>query len=486
VVVTGGVVAVWVVVLWCPAVEVLDPGLEAEVEEAGLELPPQADSASAAAAVKSAIRGMLMRVSQAMPQPSQPRPEPGEFDPQRYARPVESFLSKLDPFWGPQLLVAAAIALDLLLPNKLTIGPTWLLPAIEGVLLVVLLAVSQRPRVRPSALRRNVAMGFVGLVSAANIFSLIELCRYLLNGHATRGRPLIFAGGGILGSGAWEELQRLAEMLGAAVIMTENGRGALSDRHPLGMTPLVSPVLTPRADVILAVGTRFLQPLTMPWGPKPGQTVIRLDVDSEEITRVSKPDIAIVADAKAGLTQLAERVQKHNRSRAARSDEFAALKAEATAQLNSIEPQAGYALAIRAELPEDGIFVSEMTQVGYWSRQGFPVYQPRTFVGAGYQGTLGFGFGTALGVAVGNPDKKVVSISGTTLLQYVLLVLFVINFSWIALAATSALLGFGWLIKRRFARAHHTQIVHLSHMSQPHALALDLDAVAVVETVVTN
>ncbi|HLZ73017.1 MAG TPA: thiamine pyrophosphate-dependent enzyme [Dehalococcoidia bacterium] len=225
-------------------------------------------------------------------------------------------------------------------------------------------------------------------------------------------RPLIFSGGGILGSGAWEELQRLAELLGAPVIMTENGRGALSDRHPLGMTPLVSPVLTPKADVILAVGTRFLQPLTMPWGPKPGQTVIRLDIDPEEITRVAKPDIAIVADAKAGLAQLGERVQSHNRARASRGAEFAALKAEAREQLNSIQPQADYALAIREEVPEDGIFVSEMTQVGYWSRQGFPVYQPRTFVGAGYQGTLGFGFGTALGVAVGNPEKKVVSING--------------------------------------------------------------------------
>src|SRR5581483_11701327 len=200
-------------------------------------------------------------------------------------------------------------------------------------------------------------------------------------------RPLIFSGGGVPGSGSWEELQRLAELLGAPVIMTENGRGALSDRHPLGMTPLVSPVLTPEADVIL-------------------------DVDPEEITRVARPDIGIAGDAKLGLAELAERVQRHNRTRPSRAEEFAALKAEATAQLNSIEPQAGYALAIREELPEDGIFVSEMTQVGYWSRQGFPVYQPRTFVGAGYQGTLGFGFVTALGVAVGNPDRKVVSING--------------------------------------------------------------------------
>lgn len=124
----------------------------------------------------------------------QPSPDPGERDPRRYARPVESWLSNLDPLWGPQLLVAGAIILDLLLPDKLTLGPTWLLPAIEGVLLIVLLAVSPHPRMRHSTLRHSLAMGFIGLVSAVNIFSLIELVRYLLRGHANNGRPLIFAG----------------------------------------------------------------------------------------------------------------------------------------------------------------------------------------------------------------------------------------------------------------------------------------------------
>lgn len=128
-----------------------------------------------------------------MPDHSAPR-DVDEFDPEHYVRPLESFLSKLDPFWGPQLLVAGAIALDLLLPDKLTLGPTWLLPSIEGMLLVVLLAISPHPRVRHSALRRNVAMSLIGLVSVVNIFSLIELCRYLLHGHATNGRPLIFSG----------------------------------------------------------------------------------------------------------------------------------------------------------------------------------------------------------------------------------------------------------------------------------------------------
>ncbi len=129
-----------------------------------------------------------------MPEPSPPNQDAAGYDPEQYVRPLESFLSKLDPLWGPQLLVVGAIVLDLFLPDKLTLGPTWLLPSIEGLLLVVLLAISPHPRVRHSRFRRNVAMGLIGLVSAVNIFSLVELCRYLLHGHPTSGRPLIFSG----------------------------------------------------------------------------------------------------------------------------------------------------------------------------------------------------------------------------------------------------------------------------------------------------
>jgi acetolactate synthase-1/2/3 large subunit len=77
-----------------------------------------------------------------------------------------------------------------------------------------------------------------------------------------------------------------------------------------------------------------------------------------------------------------------------------------------VQPQLGHLQAIRDALPRDGFFVEEISQVGFASYFGFPVYEPRTFVTCGYQGTLGFGFPTALGVKVGNPDKPVVSITG--------------------------------------------------------------------------
>jgi acetolactate synthase I/II/III large subunit len=109
---------------------------------------------------------------------------------------------------------------------------------------------------------------------------------------------------------------------------------------------------------------------------------------------------------------VAERLGRHNISRPSRREELVDLKQYMTEDSARTRPQSDFALAIRAELPEDGIFVQESTQVGYWSSQGFPVYQPRTYFTSGYQGTLGYGFATALGVQVGRPDQKVVSING--------------------------------------------------------------------------
>jgi acetolactate synthase-1/2/3 large subunit len=71
-----------------------------------------------------------------------------------------------------------------------------------------------------------------------------------------------------------------------------------------------------------------------------------------------------------------------------------------------------YLDVIRAALPRDGFFVEEICQVGFTARFGFPVYEPRTYVTCGYQENLGFGFMTALGVKVANPDKVVISITG--------------------------------------------------------------------------
>jgi uncharacterized membrane protein len=104
------------------------------------------------------------------------------------------------PFWGAQLVVLGALLLDLALPAKLTIGPTWLVPAVEGALLVGLVIASIHPNARYSRFRRRVAIGLIGLVSAVNVFSLALLSHYLLSGRHESGRNLIFSGVALWGT----------------------------------------------------------------------------------------------------------------------------------------------------------------------------------------------------------------------------------------------------------------------------------------------
>lgn len=225
-------------------------------------------------------------------------------------------------------------------------------------------------------------------------------------------KPLIWSGGGVLGSEAWDELREVATILQAPVVMTANGKGAVSDRDPLAQNIVAAIDLVKDADVIVAVGTRFVDPTTSVWKLQDGRTVIQMDIDPEEIGRNYPVTVGIEADAKAGLAALAAELKRLGVSRPSRAEELAALKEAVAQRTRSVGPQADYAMAIREALPDDAFVLSEMTQVGYWSNMAFPVYEPRTYITPGYQGTLGWGFPTALGVKVAHPDKPVVSING--------------------------------------------------------------------------
>jgi acetolactate synthase-1/2/3 large subunit len=221
-------------------------------------------------------------------------------------------------------------------------------------------------------------------------------------------RPLIYVGGGAAAAG--EALLAVAERLQAPVIANCAGRGIVDDRHYLAQTVLGGYELWRDADVVLGVGTRMQHP-QMLWGMA-GLELIRIDVDPIEIARFAKPAVGIVADAGRALASLHDALAKSGVRHPSRKDELAALKARAAAEAATLGPQVEYLKAIRAELPEDGILVEELTQVGYVARFGFPAYRPRSFIHSGYQGTLGFGFPTALGAKVACPGRAVVSLSG--------------------------------------------------------------------------
>jgi acetolactate synthase-1/2/3 large subunit len=222
--------------------------------------------------------------------------------------------------------------------------------------------------------------------------------------------PAIFVGSGVFG--AETELRALAEMMQAPVIMSEHGLGALDIRHPLAQTMQVGNDLWPSIDVALAVGTRFFHPI-VEWGRDDAIRLIRIDIDPLQSAAAWPPDVHIVADARAALTRLIDCIPATNDRRDNRQAEFAQMKAAKEDELGRIlAPQRAYTKVIRDALPEDGIVCFDVTQLHFYSWWGFPAYRPRTVIQPGYQGTLGYGYPTALGAKVAYPDRPVVYIGG--------------------------------------------------------------------------
>ncbi|MFL5086232.1 MAG: thiamine pyrophosphate-dependent enzyme [Xanthobacteraceae bacterium] len=225
----------------------------------------------------------------------------------------------------------------------------------------------------------------------------------------TAQRPLIVCGGGA--QDAATEVALLSHMLQAPVLAYRRGRGVLDSRDALSVTLPLGRELWGEADVVLGVGTRLHLQQTM-WGMDDDLAIIRIDADGEEPARVRAPALALIGDAKPILRRLLDVLPAHNRARPSRRDEMQERQAKTRKRLEKLAPQLAILAAIRTELPEDGIFVDEVTQMGFAARLALPVYKPRTFLSPGYQDNLGWGFATALGVQDARRDTPVVSISG--------------------------------------------------------------------------
>jgi len=235
----------------------------------------------------------------------------------------------------------------------------------------------------------------------------VERAAKLLGGAQ---RPMIVIGGGAQGAG--EYVAAIAEMLDAPVMTGRMGQGVIDGRHKLSVTMPAGYRFWGEADVVLAVGTRFSRS-SRNWGIDDQLKIIRIDIDGEEIDRQRKPEIGIIGDATATLRSLAGKLGRHNSKRNGRAEAVAETKAAATKKIrDTVGPQIAYLEAIRKALPEDGILVDELTQMGYVARLAYPTYKPRTFLSTGYQGTLGWGYATSLGAKVAKPGTPVVSISG--------------------------------------------------------------------------
>lgn len=221
--------------------------------------------------------------------------------------------------------------------------------------------------------------------------------------------PALYIGGGVLAAKASAALAAFAERIQAPVVMGENGRGAISDRHPLALDTLAGRAVFPHADLVIVVGSRFVDTtMGRPAWASDRARYVYLNLDPSAWAAPRRADAAIKADCRIGLEALERAVFP----RAKLGIDLAAVRRWAAEQMATIEPQGAWTRALRDAIPDDGILVNELTQVGYFARLGYPVYQPNTFITPGYQGTLGYGFPTAMGAAVGCPGRMVVSING--------------------------------------------------------------------------
>lgn len=236
---------------------------------------------------------------------------------------------------------------------------------------------------------------------------------------AAARRPLIVTGSGARHAGA--AVTELAELLGAPVTAFRGGRGVVPETHRLGISAPAAHELWPETDVLVGIGSRLELPY-MRWTgmmrlidrPEAPPELIRIEVDPEEMKRL-RAHLPILADSETGTRTLIAALKRLGVA-GPRDPSYAAAiaTAEATARekVAAIRPQVDYLDAIRRALPDDGFFVPELCQVGFVSYIAFDGRHPRGYVSEGYQGTLGFGFPTALGVKAANPTKAVVSVTG--------------------------------------------------------------------------
>jgi acetolactate synthase I/II/III large subunit len=221
--------------------------------------------------------------------------------------------------------------------------------------------------------------------------------------------PVIFVGGGANEAAA--EVRALAERLTAPVVGYRRGKGVLDERHVLSHVLPGGHALWAKADVVLAVGTRMQIALNA-WGLDDKLKIIKVDIDPAEMDRIRTPEIGLVGDSAAILKRLGEHLAHLPAMRPDRLAASRALKERIAANLAVLAPQIAYLRAIRDILPDNGVVIDELTQVGYSGRSAYEARAPRTYISSGYQGTLGWGVATAVGAKHALGDVPVVAISG--------------------------------------------------------------------------
>jgi acetolactate synthase-1/2/3 large subunit len=221
-------------------------------------------------------------------------------------------------------------------------------------------------------------------------------------------RPLIVVGGGAQDAGP--EVEALAIRLQAPVTTRRMGHGVLPTAHPMFVPLPVGRDLWATADVVIGIGTRLEWPLGR-WGVDDGLRLVKIDVDPAELDRHSATTVGLCGDAGPVCRRLLA-VLGEGRAAADRTPELRERRQRFEAEVAQLQPQLDHLAAIRDVLPDDGVLVEDVTQVGFAAHLAFDFRRPRTFLSSGPAGTLGAGFAMGLGAQAALPDRRVLVVAG--------------------------------------------------------------------------
>jgi len=232
-------------------------------------------------------------------------------------------------------------------------------------------------------------------------------------------RPVLYVGGGAIASGAQAEVTALAELTNILTTTTLLGKGALDETHPLSMGMLgmhgtaYANHAVNQSDLLIAVGARFDDRVTGNVEKfATGARIIHIDIDPAEIGKVMQPDVPIVGDVKAILTELLKQVAPRP------ADDWNDTILEWKRRFPLSYPEDGKLYAewaieqIGEIFDNDCIMATDVGQHQMWAAQYFKCRRPRQWVTSGGLGTMGFGLPAAIGAQFANPDKRVVCLSG--------------------------------------------------------------------------
>ena len=240
-------------------------------------------------------------------------------------------------------------------------------------------------------------------------------------------QPVLYVGGGVIRSGAHEELRALVEATGIPVVTTLMARGAFPDDHPLhlgmpGMHGSVAAVTAlQRSDLIIALGARFDDRVTGQLSSfAPDAKVIHADIDPAEISKNRVADVPIVGDAKAIISELTAAVSAPD----ARRGDYDAwvTRTKGWAQTYPVgytaseDPEALAPQYVLEKLGEiagpEAVYAAGVGQHQMWAAQFIGYQRPNSWLNSGGAGTMGYSVPAAMGAKVGEPDRVVWAIDG--------------------------------------------------------------------------